>query len=235
MLKSRRRKLSPLSFIFFNLSETIISNFLTQFDNEFIANSSERRRLILLWLSWGTLSKLLLPTASCMDFKQPLLNCTKSFVKIALAPSGLGTKTWVLPKILVLNHFPCLVTLHVYIRSDKHINRQIDQQINRYERKVQKILEAAKSDKVIATFGAVCCREKREGFTNERQPKIARYLSIDFTQISPELGDQKRDSYRQYHQLQNRIFAIFPVEELFHQWLQHIVEQNGRRSRSPRS
>lgn len=108
MLKSSTTKLSPSLSNFSNRLLSMLSIFWTNLDKEFIEKGSDRRRLILLWLSWGTHSKLFFPTASAIDFTYPLLNSTKSLAKIVLAPSTLGTYTWILPKILVLNHFPYL-------------------------------------------------------------------------------------------------------------------------------
>lgn len=110
MLKSRTIKLLPSLANFLNLSESNLSNFWTNLDNESMEKGPERRRLIRLWLSTGTQSKLFFPTASAIDLTYPLLNNWKSFVKIVFAPTTLGTNTWTLPNNLVLNHFPYLCT-----------------------------------------------------------------------------------------------------------------------------
>lgn len=109
MLKSSSTKLFPSFSSFFSLLESMSSNSLTNLDREVMEKGSDRRRLILLWFSWETHSKLFSPTASPMDFTYPLLNWTKSLVKIAFAPSALGTNTCIFPNSLVLNHLPCLV------------------------------------------------------------------------------------------------------------------------------
>lgn len=109
MLKSSSTKLFPSFTSFFSLLESKSSNSLTNLDSEVMEKGSARRRRILLWLSWETHSKLFSPTASPMDFTYPLLNWTKSLANIVFAPSELGTKTWIFPNSLVLNHLPCLV------------------------------------------------------------------------------------------------------------------------------
>jgi hypothetical protein len=107
ILKSSTTKLFPASK-FLSLSRSILSNSLTNLDKEFMEKGSDRSLLILLWLSGGTHSKLFSPTASAIDFTYPLLKCTKSLANTLLAPSVLGTNTWIFPNILVLKHFPCL-------------------------------------------------------------------------------------------------------------------------------